>query len=139
MMLDSQAFEGHWRLSRRIQDRLSNQEGYLSGEAIFSRETSHRLIYDETGELRLGRGPAMEAKRRYLWDFRTGKVDVSFDDGRPFHSFEPHGAGRGTDHPCGDDFYTVTYDFNRWPIWTAAWKVLGPRKDYTATSTYISS
>jgi hypothetical protein len=46
------------------------------------------------------------------------------------------GQADGTEHPCGDDHYTVQYDFRSWPQWTAVWQVSGPRKDYTSRSAY---
>jgi len=136
MILSPKDFEGRWRLSRRIDDRLAGQEGILSGHVSFSNAGQNRLAYDEAGELRLGRSPAMQTKRRYLWRFEASDVVVTFEDGSDFHRFVPQGAVAGTDHPCGDDFYTVAYDFRRWPSWSAVWTVLGPRKDYTSTSHY---
>jgi len=109
----------------------------MSGKAVFSSDAPRRLIYDEVGELRLGRGQAMQAKRRYIWGFEASEVFVTFEDGSDFHRFVPQGAVAGTDHPCGDDFYTVAYDFTRWPSWSAVWTVKGPRKDYTSTSQYL--
>jgi len=137
MILDAQAFVGRWYMHRVIDDRLARQEGQMSGSADFAADGPLGLIYDEVGELRLGRGPAMQAKRRYLWQFDAGQVAVRFEDGRAFHSFIPHGVGRGTDHPCGEDFYTVEYDFSGWPAWSAIWKVRGPRKDYTSQTRYL--
>ena len=61
--------------------------------------------------MRIGAAPVMQATRRYLWDFEGGLVIVRFADGRDFHSFAPAGQVAGTDHPCGDDHYTVVYDF----------------------------
>lgn len=137
MILGPDKFVGRWALSRRIEDRLTKQEGLFSGEARFDAESATRLRYSEDGELRLGRGQAFRAQRVYFWTFEASEVVVTFDDGRDFHHFVPEGAVDGSDHPCGDDYYTVAYDFNRWPMWRATWTVLGPRKDYTSVSTYM--
>ena len=134
-MLGASDFVGHWRLERRIEDRLSGLPGYLSGTARLS-GSGDELTYDETGDFRIGDGPAMVAQRRYLWRFLGTHVDVRFADGAPFHSFVPAGRAAGTDHPCGADFYQVRYDFENWPNWQATWTVRGPRKDYTSTSDY---
>ena len=137
MILGPEAFEGRWALSRQIDDRHLGQDGIFSGEVVFKALTTRQLQYKEKGTLHFGRGPAMQAERRYLWNFEASEVDVRFEDGRAFHRFAPMGQAAGTDHPCGDDFYTVAYDFTRWPQWQAVWTVRGPRKDYTSVSHYI--
>ncbi|WP_375255967.1 DUF6314 family protein [Yoonia sp.] len=135
-MLRREDFVGTWRLRRKIVDHLSGQEGHLQGEAVLTPDGDRRLIYDESGTLVLAHGTEMVATRRYLWDFVGQQVVVTFEDGRPFHQFMPAGDVDGTDHPCGDDFYTVQYHFTTWPIWEAVWTVNGPRKDYVSRSDY---
>lgn len=135
-MLTPADFEGHWNLHRTIEDRYAGQMGDFRGSALFRAEADDHLAYFETGMVRFGAGPVMKAERRYHWRFDGNAVDVRFADGAAFHRFTPTGVGAGTDHPCGDDFYTVQYDFTAWPDWTATWTVTGPRKDYTSTSKY---
>ena len=136
LMVTAQDFLGQWTLERRIRDHLHGQHGTLEGQAEFTANDVAQLSYVETGRLMLANGAHMQASRRYLWAFTPEAVIVTFEDGRPFHQFVPAGHAAGTDHPCGDDFYTVRYDFTRWPAWTAVWTVTGPRKDYVSTSTY---
>lgn len=135
-MLARDDFLGDWVLNRTIDDHLSGQNGALTGTARFVPDGSAGLVYDETGMLLLATGVQMAATRRYLWTFHEAGVEVFFDDGRPFHGFVPDGHAAGTDHPCGEDYYTVRYDFSDWPRWTARWTVKGPRKDYVSTSIY---
>jgi len=135
-MLTQADFAGVWLLRRQIDDRLSKQTGEFDGTATLIDGTGGGLIYDEKGTMKLGDGPAMTAERRYLWSFDAGRIDVTFADGAPFHSFMPAGHVAGTDHPCGADFYTVRYNFTAWPVWSAVWTVTGPRKDYVSTSVY---
>lgn len=135
-MLGRADFEGHWRLERQIDDRRAGQTGTFRGSANLRAAGEDALHYAEAGQMKLGQGPLMTAERRYHWQIAPDLVIVSFDDGRPFHSFRPEGTVAGTDHPCGEDFYTVRYDFSRWPRWEAIWTVRGPRKDYTSTSVY---
>jgi len=135
-MVTAKDFLGQWTLQRTIRDHLQGQHGTLEGQAVFAATDAAHLTYDETGTLTLENGARLEATRQYLWAFTPNAVVVSFDDGRPFHQFVPAGHAAGTDHPCGDDFYTVRYDFTLWPEWTAVWTVKGPRKDYVSTSTY---
>ena len=127
------ALEGRWRLEREIThgDGSVNQ---LTGVAQFSR-SGHRLVQDETGTLVLGT-QALKASRRYIWTAAEGRLDVYFDDMRPFHTV-PLGVERHeTVHLCDPDRYAVRYDFTGWPNWHACWHVEGPRKDYVMTSQY---
>jgi len=134
-MLVQGDFLGMWRLTRSIDDRLSGQTGDFRGSAVF-RGCDSGLAYREDGKMRLGAGPVMTAQRQYHWAFEAKRVVVTFADGADFHSFVPAGKAAGTDHPCGDDFYRVAYDFTEWPRWQATWTVTGPRKDYTSVSRY---
>ena len=136
MIRGPQDFLGDWTLHRTIKDRLHGHDGTLEGVAAFSEKDATHLIYDEAGTLTLENGTTLEATRQYLWAFTPEMVTVSFWDGGLFHQFVPSDHAEGTDHPCGDDFYTVRYDFTTWPHWRAVWTVTGPRKDYVSTSTY---
>lgn len=135
-MLTQADFAGVWLLRRQIDDRLSKQTGAFDGTATLSNDANGGLTYFEAGAMKLGDGPVMTAERRYLWAFGADHIDVTFADGAPFHRFIPDGHVAGTDHPCGADFYTVRYDFNAWPVWSAVWTVTGPRKDYVSISVY---
>lgn len=133
--MNSGDFSGTWQIARLVSDRRSGQTGRFDGQVALSL-CGDGLAYVETGQLRIGSGPAMTATRRYLWRFLNGFVQVSFEDGRPFHSFQAGVSGAGTDHLCGADNYRVTYGFADWPVWTTVWQVAGPRKDYTLESRY---
>lgn len=128
-------FAGRWSLSRQIEDRLAGAMGRLEGEAVFLADEGGGLIYRETGQLRLGDGPAFAAERGYLWRSVGGVIVVDFADGLPFHQFDPSGD-TAAQHLCIADDYRVRYDLVRWPDWLAEWNVLGPRKDYRMRSHY---
>ena len=135
-MLEPDDFLGPWSLHRTIADNLQGQSGTLTGQAVFTSTEANQLIYDESGTLVLASGASLAASRRYLWGFAGTEVVMRFADGKPFHRFTPIGHAAGSDHPCGDDFYSVRYDFTAWPEWTAVWTVTGPRKDYVSTTVY---
>ena len=122
-------FEGIWTLTRQITNHIGPPATF-TGTATFTPDGAG-LTLTETGWLQPGEGPALQATRTYLW--REG-ITVLFDDGRPFHSFTADKPAAL--HDCPPDTYRVTYDFDRWPDWTATWHVTGPRKDYTMVSTY---
>ncbi|MGZ9809586.1 DUF6314 family protein [Pseudoroseicyclus sp. H15] len=133
MELTAKDFRGAWAIEREIADALG-PDAQFRGTARFE-GAGEELAYHETGQLVLGDGTALQGERRYLWHFRSGGVEVAFEDGRPFHTFR-FDAAEGT-HPCGADFYEVSYDFSVFPAWVAEWRVTGPRKDYLMTSRYI--
>ncbi|WP_322892141.1 MULTISPECIES: DUF6314 family protein [unclassified Yoonia] len=135
-MLGRDDFAGRWQVVRRIDDRHGRMQGEFTGVAEMQPVGDAGLIYTESGQMRIGTAPVMQAVRRYLWDFGEGLVTVRFEDGRDFHTFVPAGQAAGTDHPCGADHYRVVYDFTRWPLWRATWDVTGPRKDYTSVTDY---
>lgn len=94
------------------------------------------VIYHEQGQLLTGQGPGLAASRRYNWRLEGSDIAVDFDDGRPFHRFDPMGATASASHDCPPDRYEVRYDFTAWPVWSTRWQVMGPRKDYGMDTTY---
>lgn len=130
------SFAGVWRLERVIEDARAGRIGRLTGEARFT-PVAEGLAYAEAGTLDFPGGPPMQASRRYLWrEGGAGGIDVLFDDGRFFHSFDPDAPIPTAAHDCPPDSYRVSYDFAAWPLWRAEWRVSGPRKDYTMFSRY---
>lgn len=121
------ALIGQFRLERRIV-HADGREDRLSGTCKFSR-AGPRLIQAEAGALETTEG-RFEATRRYVWSEDQGRLDVHFEDMRPFHSI-PLGVDRPeTTYLCPPDRYNVAYDFTGWPDWQSTWTVEGPRKDY---------
>lgn len=125
---------GVWRLERRIV-HSDGQEHSFSGEARFT-WSGPRLIEDQTGTLDMGTGQPLVATRRYVWTAEGRRIEVLFDDMRPFHTI-PLGADRPeTTHLCPPDRYHVVYDFRNFPAWIATWDVEGPKKAYRMESRY---
>ncbi|MEL6477417.1 MAG: DUF6314 family protein, partial [Pseudomonadota bacterium] len=106
--------------------------GEFWGEAEFSPDGAGLSCF-EAGVLRF-KGHDYHADRRSLWRFpEGGRVEVQYEDGRPFHDFileEPEAV-----HLCGEDRYRVSYDFGE-DHWTSIWDVRGPAKDYVMTTHY---
>ncbi len=137
MTLGPADFAGLWQLRRQIMDHRAGQQGALQGQVQFGAEAKASILrYDEVGQLQIADSPKLEARRTYFWHFEAAQVRVTFADGGAFHSFAPRGQAAGTDHPCGDDYYQVQYDFTHWPRWQSVWNVRGPRKDYRMVSDY---
>lgn len=141
-----QHFAGRWRIARRIKDALG-PDAQFDGEANFAWEGA-ALVLTEAGQMRIG-AQSFAATRRYRWRQGAGRmIDVLFDDGRYFHSFDAEMPAPVAHHDCPPDLYDVGYDFTALreaagqiapaaaPQWHARWRVTGPRKDYVMTSTY---
>ncbi len=127
--------EGRWRLSRVIV-HCDGRKDEFEGEAIF-RRSGPRLIQDEEGWLTSGRtATRMKATRRYVWSGGGNRLDVAFEDMRPFHSVPLGIATPGTTYLCPPDRYEVSYDFRDFPDWSSIWEVEGPRKNYRMTSQF---
>lgn len=126
-------FIGTWQLSRRIVE-ADGRCATFTGTACFTPD-AEGLSYREEGLLSLPGSPApIRAERSYLWREDGDEIVVLFGDGRPFHRFAP--ARPEAAHWCDPDDYRVHYDFSRWPVWRAEWRVKGPRKDYRMSGEY---
>ncbi|QPM89957.1 hypothetical protein PSAL_011880 [Pseudooceanicola algae] len=137
-MRDLGSFEGDWRIERRVANALG-EDARLEGLARFcpldTPSGGGALEVTETGTMQLA-GQSFAAERRYLWRTVGARIAVDFDDGRFFHDFAPGEISPEARHDCAPDLYLVTYDFSRWPDWTAHWRVTGPRKDYGMQTRY---
>jgi len=129
------AFEGRWRIARRIEDEWSGVTGLFEGIARFTPD-GLGLAYHEMGELKLPQEAPLAATRRYLWREDAAGIDVLYEDGRPFHRIATDRRISWDQHDCAPDSYEVTYTFAHWPEWRMIWKVRGPRKDYVSITDY---
>ncbi|RMF38786.1 MAG: trigger factor [Alphaproteobacteria bacterium] len=129
-------FTGQWTVDRHIADIDSGWTGRFEGWARFS-PVPGGLDYLERGRLRLGGLVDTHAWRRYRWVFpHPHRVEVYFEDGSFFHSFDP-GLQRAEATPYHDpDLYEVTYEFETRERWRSEWRVEGPRKDYRLVTRY---
>ena len=129
-----EGFLGTWRITREITDARAGATAAFAGEVRFH-PGQGGLIYDETGQLLLPGQPPMVATRRYVWRADGALIALYFDDGRPFHAIGPGGRPEDS-HDCPPDRYDVCYDFTAWPVWSARWRVRGPRKDYVSLTRF---
>ena len=129
------ALEGRWSMAREIVHEDGRRDVF-QGESVFQR-SGRRLVQNEAGVLTPARGgPAMKATRRYVWSAEGARVDVAFEDMRPFHSVPLGVEAYETTYLCPPDRYQVSYDFRDFPKWTAVWHVEGPRKSYRMETRY---
>ncbi|MFD2175086.1 DUF6314 family protein [Rhodobacter lacus] len=132
-------FEGLWQMERWIDDRFGGQPGHFIGTAELQRDAKSAppgtWNWNESGYLTLGEETPVLATRTYLWRPVPPRIEVFFEDGRPFHAFALSGQATAA-HWCDPDDYRVDYDFSRWPDWSATWRVSGPHKDYEMISRY---
>lgn len=135
-MIRLQDLAGAWRLTREIEDQRFGLTGHLEGRALWLPD-GEGLRQEESGILRFGEAAPMQATRVYLWRQRAGRLVVLFEDGRPFHDFQPGEGAAAAPHDCPPDRYHVTYDFADWPDWSSLWRVTGPRKDAVIISRFV--
>ena len=124
---------GRWRLDRSILHE-DGAEDRFEGSATFA-WSGPRLIETQEGTLTVG-GRDLKATRRYVWSAERGRVEVLFDDMRPFHTIPLSVAKPETTHLCPPDRYHVAYDFSTFPDWGAVWTVEGPKKAYRMDARY---
>ncbi|MEL7468100.1 MAG: DUF6314 family protein [Pseudomonadota bacterium] len=124
--------EGPWHMIRIIENVREGVIGEVWGDAEFVFD-GEGLTCIENGVLRF-QGTDYHTGRVSLWRFRAGdKVDVQYEDGRPFHDFL-------TQRPIAlkiaeDARYEISYDFEP-KTWLSRWKMLGPNSDYEMTTRY---
>ena len=125
-------FEGAWAMVRIIENVPEGVIGEFWGEARFAPD-GRGLTCRENGVLRF-RGFDYHAARVSLWRFPgEGRIEVRYEDGRPFHDFIE--ADPQAIHDCGEDRYRVSYEFEP-SAWVSRWEVSGPGKDYVMSTRY---
>lgn len=132
---DLSVWVGAYRVARQIEDHHTGQAATFAGRAEIT-ATATGALYREAGQLQLAQGGAFHAERVYLWAVCGPRIAVFFEDGRPFHDFDPIDGGAATEHLCGHDWYRGGYDVARWPEWQVTWDVTGPRKNYRSVTRY---
>ena len=122
-------FMGHWTVTREIREANGTRAAFR-GTAHWTPEGPGAL-YSESGHLSIAGAPPFLAERRYRWD---ADLNVSFDDGSPFHQVDTE--GQEITHICPPDTYRGHYDFTTWPQFRLTWRVTGPRKDYVSVTCF---
>jgi dimethylaniline monooxygenase (N-oxide forming) len=136
------ALKGLWSIDRTVEPG-----GHFAGTARFAPLPDGRLLYAETGTLRLPDGTELEGGNRYIYALRDGSIDVSFADGGNAGAhfidlaFAPaqtgvwplQAAGR---HPCRLDQYDAIFRLESPDRYTMTYVVSGPRKGYVSHSVY---
>lgn len=121
------ALIGRWHVRRVVRDFAGSAGCVFSGEALLTESG-----FAEEGEMRVG-DRALPASRAYRLERQDGFVLV-FRGGEFF--IRLGGApSQVVHHQCGDDLYLGRFIF-RSDAWVEAWRVKGPRKNYTSVSRY---
>ncbi|PYE85502.1 DUF6314 family protein [Pseudoroseicyclus aestuarii] len=131
-------FGGDWLLRRRVAQKGAGGLtliARLEGRAWLEPAGSGRLLYREAGQLSLRGGPVLPAERRLIWQPRGHAVEVTFEDGRAFFTFDL-GQGTATPHPCGNDLYRPRLTLQGPEVWWLGWAVTGPNKAQVIASRY---
>ncbi len=71
------------------------------------------------------------AERIYRYSFPVpGRAEISFEDGRPFHTLDLSHGRWSVAHCCCDDLYRGSFEIEGRDYWTMVWRVSGPFKDH---------
>jgi len=124
-------FEGPWQMVRIIENVREGVIGEVWGQAEFVKD-GKGLTCHETGVLRF-QGHDYHTGRTSLWRFEGERIEVRYEDGRPFHDFL-------TRQPLAlaieaDAEYRIAYEFDE-GTWTSTWEMTGPGQRYMMTTRY---
>lgn len=124
-------FAGEWQMVRIIENVREGVIGEVWGQARFIPD-GKGLTCREDGVLRFG-GHDYHTGRTSLWRFDGERIEVQYEDGRPFHDFltrEPMALSID-----GDAEYRISYEFGV-DTWVSTWELTGPETDYLMTTRY---
>lgn len=128
--------QGVWRLDRILVDGCQGQGGSMEGTALFAPFGGERLLYSESGLLRMGDYEGM-AEQSYFYAFPAPqRAAISRHDGQFFHDLDLSSGMASVAHACGDDRYRGRYGVINPSHWWMEWLVAGPRKDQRITTRY---
>ena len=124
-------FEGPWQMVRIIENLRDGVIGEVWGQVAFTPD-GEGLTCQESGVLRF-QGVDYHTGRASLWRFDGDRIEVQYEDGRPFHDFlmkDPIALQFD-----GDARYEITYDFEP-RTWVSRWEMVGPNANYMMTTRY---
>ena len=136
------ALTGLWSIDRTVEPG-----GRFAGTARFTPLSDGRLLYAETGTLRLPDGTELKAGNRYVYTLRDGAIEVTFADGGNAGAhfidiaFSPTQTGvwplqAAGGHLCRLDQYDAIFRLESPDRYTMTYVVSGPRKGYVSRSVY---
>ena len=143
---------GSWHFRRRLL-HANGDVFEACGRAIWERSGHAELSlgYEETGRMsRVSAPPTppVDVKQFYTWSLTAPlTAEVSFSDGRPFHSLSLPALTPGSrstfHHTCPPDEYSGAFSLTS-PLpeegaglaLEVEWRVLGPKKAYTSLTRY---
>jgi len=127
---------GRWDVVREIVDERRALTGTFRGIADFVPDGAG-LRWIETGELEWA-GRRRPAGHRFRVEpaAAVGTANVTFDDGRFFHSLDLAGGSSDFVHDCAPDRYTGSLTVASPELWKLSWDVDGPAKLIKLRSTY---
>jgi hypothetical protein len=134
---------GHWTVQRTINGDTPSPApgGHFTGDVQFTVAADGVITWDERGQLTLGAytGPAW---RTLTIHPASGRWEVRFDDGRPFHDLDLRTGTWTAEHLCGADVYRGRFATHPGETgagpdrFTVTWHVTGPGRDDTIVSDY---
>ncbi|KAK5579355.1 hypothetical protein RB653_009037 [Dictyostelium firmibasis] len=158
-----QSFAGKWSFNRNIvhksivdtsqqftfssfdrnnnNNNNNNNTSIVTGTASFNQlEDEFSYQYQEEGILKQPDNTEFNVSQRYIYRFKDDIITVYFDEKpeRLFHTlnFDNSSLAKGH-HLCGKDTYDSIYQFVSPKEFKLIYSVLGPKKNYKITTTFI--
>lgn len=127
---------GTWSLERHLEDLAAGLEGRFVGIARVEPAGDGRSRYREEGLLEWQDYRGQASRTYTVAPAGPATAAFSFPDGRFFHLLQLRPDGYRVVHECGDDRYEGTFVVEASDVWSATWRVSGPRKDLLLVGRY---
>lgn len=132
--------QGHWKLSRIIEDHLNRSTMSFDGSAEWKTgKDSGGLLYHEQGILLSEESRRTGAKgqpgfRDYIYRVHDDEAvaDIYFPDRRFFHRLDLTEGFCKVSHGCSPDMYEGEFFVKDKQTLLIRWHASGPRKNFTA-------
>jgi hypothetical protein len=120
---------GDWTVRRTMIDFLAGATYNFTGNAVVTADA-----FAERGVMQIG-AHSMPASRAYRLELREHSIGILRADGSDFIELERK-ATQIVHHRCGADVYAGRFWFRGPDEWAEAWRVKGPRKNYSSLSRF---
>lgn len=135
---------GRWSLNRLIIDYRACDRGSYQGFASLTEtklplgnEYGRSGDYLEEGEFHFGTHKGQSQRRLIYCNHMDMEINLFFPDGRFFTNLDLRTGSWRTIHECGADYYEITTTVLSDDEVHEHWRVTGPSKDFSATTTLL--
>ncbi|MFI9025311.1 DUF6314 family protein [Streptomyces sp. NPDC053560] len=126
---------GNWSVERELY--AGEHVGHFSGRAEFrTDDADDGWLHVEEGVMEWDGAQRDASRTLRMTPLPDGSAEVSFADGRPFHTLDLRRGHWTAVHQCAADRYEGTFTVLSPDEWHLRWEVHGPAKDQLLVSVY---